>query len=388
VNQHPDRDTLSAFREHRLSGTDVIAVAGHLAQCDECSRDDGRAAQLFLSAVASRNADAHLSDEELDLLIDEGDATEHRTLTRHLSACAMCRDELADLRALDEESHARVVPLVRSAPSRGVPYWVAAAALLILIAGGSYFFRRQTPEAPAHTTIVATQTAAPVAASKPIAQPSVTIADHGQNISLLSDGTIVGVALRSAEEASIVRAALERQSIPLLPFAGAATTLRSGSNTMSPMHVVRPYRSSVATARPRFEWTAVPNARSYRVAVFDEQFEEVTHSDALTSTTWTPAKPLPSGTDLSWHVTADTPDGEVSSANAGTAEALFRVLDANETAALNRELALHEDSNLLRGLIYVRHGLVHDAEREFQELAAQNPSSPVAANLLKTLRKR
>ena len=122
--------------------------------------------------------------------------------------------------------------------------------------------------------------------------------------------------------------------------------------------------------------------RRYRVAVFDADYEEIARSEPLNDTSWTPSKPLPASVDLSWHVVAETDVGEMSSAGSDRAEAVFRVLTPKETAEVEAGAAHYRGSHLFRGLLYSRHGLLHDAEREFRRLAAQNPDSPVARSLI------
>ena len=85
VDRHPDSDTLLAFREHRLSGPTVAEVALHLCQCARCAKADPPAGRTILDALAVRE---HLSDEELDRLVDHGGRDPH------VETCAMCRAEL------------------------------------------------------------------------------------------------------------------------------------------------------------------------------------------------------------------------------------------------------------------------------------------------------
>ncbi len=158
--------------------------------------------------------------------------------------------------------------------------------------------------------------------------------------------------------------------------------VRGGEQKTHSLHVIEPFRSAVLDVRPRFSWTPVRDARSYRVAVFDADYEEVASSESLSRTSWTPSKPLPAGVDLSWHVVAETDAGEISSAGSNRTEAVFRVLTPKEA---NEVKGLYPDSHLLRGLLYSRHGLLHDAEREYRALAKQNPDSPIAKTLIRSV---
>ncbi|HYR28312.1 MAG TPA: hypothetical protein VEU30_07575, partial [Thermoanaerobaculia bacterium] len=204
----------------------------------------------------------------------------------------------------------------------------------------------------------------------------------------LEDGTLAGVDVRSPRDAEDARAVLSGRSIAIPTFIAAMPgAVRGGSSSAHPLRAVAPFRSAVIEDRPRFSWTPVRDARSYRVAVFDADYEEIAQSEALTGTSWTPPAALPAGVDLSWHVVADTAAGELSSAGPDRGEAVFRVLAQKEAAEVELGKTHYRESGLLRGLLYSRHGLLHDAEWEFRRLAEQNPGSPVARALIESVRR-
>jgi hypothetical protein len=214
-----------------------------------------------------------------------------------------------------------------------------------------------------------------------------SLADGDGRIALLGDGTIAGVDVRSPRDADDVRAVLSGRSIAIPAFLAAMPGAVRGSRDtrVHPLRVIAPFRSAVLDARPRFSWTPVRDARSYRVAVFDTDYEEVARSEGLSGTSWTPPSALPAGVDLTWHVVADTAAGEISSAGSDRAEAVFRVLSAKEAAEVAAGEAHYRTSHLMRGLLYSRYGLLHDAGRELRALAEQNPDSPVAHTLIDTI---
>src|SRR5688500_13752523 len=97
ANQHPDSETLRAFREHRLSGPVVADVALHIGACTRCSAAEPSAARNVLGALAPRDPEEHLSDDDLDAIVS-GNPVDER-VSRHLASCAMCRAEVEDLRS-------------------------------------------------------------------------------------------------------------------------------------------------------------------------------------------------------------------------------------------------------------------------------------------------
>ena len=68
-------------------------------------------------------------------------------------------------------------------------------------------------------------------------------------------------------------------------------------------------------------------------------------------------------------------------------DARFAILTAAQRHALDRQLADVGSSNLLRGLVLTRAGLLGDAEHAFAALAAENRDSAVASQLLTAARK-
>jgi hypothetical protein len=398
ADRHPDRETLQAFREHRLSGPDVVSVALHVGRCSACAAPHAADGEAALLALVSRNREEHLSDVELDLLVDERvDDPAYRLLSRHAAGCAMCRAELEDLRrfAADDEvvpfraPHAPVVADFRR--DRGTPWrWLAAAAAILIVLSITFVALRR---GPATREIASAPNPAPSPQPQSIEKhdpaPLASLADDSGRVELRADGTLAGVAAASPADADSARAVLSGRALAIPAFITAMPgAVRGTTAEAAPIRALEPFRSAVRDARPRFAWTPVRNARSYRVAVYDADYEEIASSAPIPLTSWRPSKPLPTGADLTWQVVAETPDGELSSAGSDRAEAVFHVLSASETKELSRDEALYRDSHLLRGVLYSRLGLLHDAEREFRRLASLNPGSPIATKLVASVARR
>lgn len=384
MERHPDSDTLLAFREHRLTGSAVAAVALHVGRCAQCAKADPAAAPAILGSLIS--AEDHLTDEELDVLVDgRVDEPSYRQIARHVAVCAMCRAEAEDLKKLDAESAAE-----GGRRETGNRRWLIAAAIAFaVLALSAIAIRLQRPTPPATAPATASSATAPVTAAPPAPRVVASLIDGATRIALREDGTIDGIEVQSQRDADDVRIALSGRALAIPTFVAAMPgAVRGAAASTQPPRALEPFRSAVRDARPRFSWTPVPNAASYRVAIFDADYEEIARSEALKGTTWTPAKPLPSGADLSWHVVAETKDGEISSAGSDRAEAVFRVLAADQAAKVARGETESRESHLLRGLLYSREGLLHDAEREFRALAEQNPGSPIPPTLINSVSKR
>jgi len=390
ADRHPDRETLLAFREHRLSGPDVAAVALHLGGCEDCAAPTAAEGAATLTALVSRSREEHLTDDELDLLVDERvDDPAYRVLSRHAASCAMCRAEVEDLRqfAAVVPSDNEVLRFTQDDDRRPWRWLAAAAAILVFVSIVAISLRRAPVPAP---QIARTQPGGLKPAAPQAPRAVATLVDASGPIELRADGTVAGLEAASTADAEAARGVLSGRALSIPTFIAAMPGAVRGGATVeaAPIRALEPFRSAVRDTRPRFAWTPVRDAKSYRVAVYDADYEEVAASPLLTITSWRPSKPLPSGADLTWHVVAETPGGEISSAGSDRAEAVFHVLSASEAKELERDEQLYRDSHLLRGLLYSRLGLLHDAEREFRSLAKLNPDSRIATKLIASVSRR
>jgi hypothetical protein len=378
VDQHPDSDTLRAFREHRLYGAAAAEAALHIGRCGHCAKVEPPAGRTVLQALAGTGD--HLSDEELDVLVDQRvDDPSYRLISRHAALCAMCWAEVDDLRRFDADG-------AKPSAKRPSQQWLIAATVafaVMMLAAIALVVRRPAPAASNGAAGFSPPSGGLKAAAPQAPRVVASLADGAGRIALLEDGTIAGAELRSPRDAEDARAALSGRSIAIPAFVAAMPgAVRGGEANAHPPRAIEPFRSAVLGGRPRFSWTPVLDARSYRIAVFDADYEEVARSEELNGTSWTPSKPLPAGVDLSWHVVAETGAGEISSAGSNRPEAVFRVLTPAEAAEVRLGEAHYRGSHLLSGLLYSRHGLLHEAKREFRRLHEQNPGSPVARALI------
>ena len=64
---------------------------------------------------------------------------------------------------------------------------------------------------------------------------------------------------------------------------GSVGTLPGEARDAAPLAPIAPTGTVVLSARPSFEWSPMPGARAYGVAVFDESFTAVARSGRLTT---------------------------------------------------------------------------------------------------------
>jgi hypothetical protein len=188
---------------------------------------------------------------------------------------------------------------------------------------------------------------------------------------------------------SIERALATRRlgaSPGLAGWSTGAGGLRSGAGAESMLAPLNPVGVVIETDRPTFRWRTLEGGHNCTVTIYDAKLRQVASSGPLKRTEWTTPNPLPRGVTYSWQITT-VKDGEtVVSPKPPLPEARFRVLDQRSVDALAKLKASTGSSHLALGVFYWKHGLLEDAEREFQALANANPNSSVIKELLSSIR--
>src|SRR4030095_3468401 len=145
-----------------------------------------------------------------------------------------------------------------------------------------------------------------------------------------------------------------------------------------------PSGTVIATDRPNLRWQSLEGATSYVVSVFDPDFNRVARSAPQAATQWTSSK-LPRGRSYSGEVVAVRNGQEVRSPVAPAPRAQFKILEAEKLRELSNLKKQSPISHLTLGLTYARFGLLAEAEGQLQVLARENPNSPIATRLLRTV---
>jgi hypothetical protein len=195
----------------------------------------------------------------------------------------------------------------------------------------------------------------------------------------------------SNEEQALVAAASAtgRVDVPatVRALAGSVGQLLGSSRSSAAMQPMTPSGTLVANGTPQLSWKPVAGAVSYRVAVFDENFRELTSSGSITSTSWTPSRPLPVNATIAWQVTAHLSNGsDVLAPAPPQPEARFSVVDAQAAAKIAEWRSRLADQPIALGILLANAGLIDDAAREFDRAAAQPSQADLAAKLRASLR--
>ena len=218
----------------------------------------------------------------------------------------------------------------------------------------------------------------------------VSLVDGSRRVTLDARGDLSGLeGLDPSTRGEVVKAlsgaGLKRPD-SLGSLAAPPINLLDQSSRASTFSLLGPAGVVIVDDRPTLRWRPLGGASSYKVAVFDSNFNLVTRSEPQTATRWSPPRPLRRGEIYFWEVTALKDGQEITSPVAPAPRAQFRIADAEKLEEINRVKSTRPDSHLVLGILYARAGLLEDAEREFQLLANANPRSQVAGRLLRRVR--
>lgn len=357
----------------------------------------------------------HLDYELLELYVDgKADDVDREIVDSHVAECAQCADELEDLVEFKEQS---VASTTAESPSRWKQwfpqlYWLPKPAIamvvvvlaLIVAFTVLWWTRHQTrPQGQqAQTNSTGPEQPSP-APTEPNAQqnsgfnqlsrreePLLVLNDAGGQVIVNQHGQLEGLHdlppdLRASVEHALATRRL--QSSPALSgWLSGAENLRGALGDQDTFAPLEPTDVVVETDRPTFRWRALEAARNYVVNIYDAKLRHVANSGPVTATEWTTPNSLARGVTYSWQITASQDGKTVVTPKPPLPEARFRILDQAAVNALVKLKRSAQISHLVLGVFYWKHGLLEEAEHEFQALAKVNPDSPAVAGLLASIR--
>ncbi len=345
--EHLTDAQMSRYRERKLSAVELLDLDSHISSCSDC-RDRLSIEHRATARAQSLRADlaGHLVYADI-VQCSEGNGKPNQL--NHLRECPKCRAEVQDLsrfrtELLDTPRRPIELPVKPWARYR-IPLGIAAAVLVV--AGATTFALRRpaTPAAP-------TQAVAPA----PQADPEIPAAE------------------RQILQAAITTGTLERAPV-LDNLIARRGTLLSPTAPRPAITLLAPVGTTVLSDRPVLRWTMSPDATSYVVAVFDEKFQKLAESPALTVTDWRPSDPLPRGKVLNWQVTMRTASGTVHAPTPPEPEARFQVV---EQAVVDRIEQMRRDfpgNPLLLAALYAHAGALDEAAAILQLMDDQAAQS-------------
>jgi hypothetical protein len=351
----------------------------------------------------------------------------------HIALCSQCAGELRDLLAFKQPPVAAIIdnaPVTSSRWKQWLPQWPSlanpafAAAVVIavfILAMAALLWttyptsrrveqaetgspesdkQRQAVEqpSPASTEHTAQKTSPSNQSQEgradlptpPREEPLIAINDASGQVIVNQRGQLEGLhELPPDLKESVERVLATRQlhaSPALMGWPTGAGNLRSDLEKQSTFAPLDPIDVVIETDRPTFRWRALETAHHYIVTIYDAKLRHAASSGPVTGTEWTTPNSLERGITYSWQISALMDGKTVVSPKPPLPQARFRILDQRAVAALAKLKASAGSSHLAMGVFYWKHGLIEEAEREFQALAKANPNSTTVAELLASIR--
>ncbi|MCI0390420.1 MAG: zf-HC2 domain-containing protein [Acidobacteria bacterium] len=423
MTEHLSAQYIERYRAREMSPAELLAADDHLAACEVCHRRLGAASQLgavynsFRANLqaAAKTASDHLSDEQLVAYVGRQlDEVEREIVKSHLAWCRQCSDEEHDLQ---EFANGMVKPAVQEQapdarsflmerihalwhlPTYRTSLWFAGVATFLVLAFGFawLWLRPLVNRSPGSIPPIAT---APSPTPQPVLSPQVessptsallvALKDGGGQVTLNERGELTTPRPAPPIYQQALKAALATQRVDAPPVIAELNEkpgrLMGGSEKSAAFALLSPVGTLVGNERPVFRWRPLSGAISYRVAIYDADFNEVAVSGPLTGTWWRITRRLERGVAYSWQVNATRDGQEFASPMPPTPKPKFKVLDQAQADELDRARKNYAGSHLTLGILYVRAGLLDSAESEFQTLLDANPESQVAQQLLRNVR--
>jgi hypothetical protein len=341
---HLSERQISGFQHRTLEPADLLAVDRHLAVCAEC-RD--RLAALTGAFPETSTLRTHLSEHlDYDQTVAAAHGAADAAIQQHLAECATCRGEVEDLRQFRSQLAApgKVIAMPRSKPKWRIPAFAAIAAGLLLALGLTVFRQSKTPVAQA-----------PPVTARPV-EPAIP-PDQRAAVQL-------ALSTHRLERAPVLDSLIAKRGVLL----GAPGETRSFA-------VQAPVGAAVLNDRPVFRWEPVSGASKYVVAVFDERFQKVVESPAVTTVEWTPEQPLARGRVYNWQVTAHIGARTLRSPVPPAPEARFQVAAAETAAQIENARRDHPANHLLLAVLLANAGALDESAHELDALAASDPAT-------------
>lgn len=416
MTTHLSDSEIEAYRSRTASPKQLLAVNGHIFECDQCYRllespDKLRMAydaisHDFKAALLYRHE--HLDYGQLAGYVDGTlEAKVRESVSTHIEQCEECASEVREVAALktriETEADSQPVPPNRD---RRATFWATwgyrlAPGLAVLLVVFAFMFWAYSRRMHLRVVELKSVTArleqenndlrrqVEGTKARQTGSTSLSLKDGNRQITISENGELVGLDTLPATYRDALKDALisGRVSIPPRPQTAIGQAgSRLGINPETEIFaVIFPAGTVVEDTRPVFEWQRLAGATSYTVFVQDLTTRAEIEGQPTPKTTWRPDKQFVRGHQYAWMVEANIDGQGVRSPASNKPFATFKVLDEQEAQGIGLARKTWESSHIVMGVIYAKAGLLDEAEKEFRELVAANPESFTARSLLASI---
>ena len=191
-----------------------------------------------------------------------------------------------------------------------------------------------------------------------------------------------GKKLNRTEDVELARI-IENTPASVLSLRPRGTAvLRSNPDNSEPKRIfslIGPVGETVLETAPEFRWDKAAGAESYKITIFDQEFNEV-----LTATVFDnrfkPDVTLPPGAKYLWRVAAQTAGGEIIAPSLPQPPAIFQI--ASKTAEIRIQSLKKSDDQFKLAQFYAREGMLELAHCTLNRILLQNSEHRAAKRLL------
>jgi hypothetical protein len=439
--EHLSEVQLAGYGGRTLDADELLAVDRHLALCDVCHERLTRMSPHASDQPSNERSieePFHLDyDQHLAAYVDgKSNDIDREIVESHVALCSDCAEDLRDLQEFRQQPAYVPVPEDRKEKSSSWKGWMgqwqwprvwnpqftAALVIAVFILGITlavvlWTTKRTerpvqqagpaaTPEVNKQTKSASPEPTADKVATQPspeqqnarAAQPKperegplIALNDGGGGqITLDRSGHLAGLESLPPELKKNVETVLTTRQFHVPPALGnlseSTGRLRGTPENQNILVPLQPTGVVIESDRPTFRWRALEGVSDYLVTIYDSKLRSVDSSGPLVGTEWTISRPLERGVTYSWQIRAVKDGKTVIAPKPPAPEARFRVLNRKAVAALKNAKRVHGSSHLAMGVFYWKQGLIDEAEREFEALVRGNPESPIAVELLRSLR--
>lgn len=433
--EHLSQIQLGGYSGRTLDDDELLAADRHLASCDVCYEKLARMSSHVLDRPSTLSEESfHLGyDEHLEPYVEgKSNDIDREIVESHIAFCSACAEELRDLQEFRRQPEYVFANDKRSVlpsswkqwlvswqrPEAPIPHLTTAMVSAVLILAVTVAVLLWTTNRTSPTVESTSNTALPQSEStnkeptsasvespadknveeanragqpkEPSEEPLVALNDGGARVTMDKHGQVEGLGsltpdLRQAIERALTNRRLHSTK-PLADLSVDPGRLRDSATEQNPFLPLTPVGTVIESDRPTFRWRRLEDERVYSVTIYDSQLRNVENSGPLEGTEWTVSTALRRGVTYTWQIRAVKDGTTIISPKPPAPDARFRVLDHATLTNLGNMKRLHGKSHLAMGVFYWKHGLVEEAEREFEALVSANRQSRVAAQLLASIR--
>lgn len=163
-----------------------------------------------------------------------------------------------------------------------------------------------------------------------------------------------------------------------------SVVLRKNSDvvkTAKTFQLINPVGQTVIETTPEFHWEKAAYAESYRITIFDADFNEVLTAE-VSDNRYKPDQSLKSGAKYLWRVAAQTEGGEVIAPQLPQPPAIFRIAPTNVESRIE-SLKKNKDASFKLALFYAREGMLDLARCTLKRILTKNSEHRAAQDLLR-----